>query len=118
MNSIVKIREIPSENNNVEVMVIVEDKKVDYKCKMCPAFFHTKLHLVSHIDSCHSPKGFEISCPFCSEYSHQKRKKVLKHMKRRHFPNFPFKCETCAEFGIAASFDSPLYLRLHREITH
>ena len=118
MNSTVEIREIPSENNNVEVMIIVEDLKDDYKCNKCPASFHTKLHLVSHVDSCHSPRGFEIQCPFCTKYSHQKRRKVIKHMKRCHFPDYAFKCETCTEFGIPVSFDTPLYLKLHKDVTH
>ena len=94
MNTRVKIQENPTENNNIEVMIIVDDKPNNNEgeegsplnCPKCPAFFHVKLHLVSHMASCHSPSGFEHRCPFCTEFSHQKRKKVLKHMKKHHKP--------------------------------
>ena len=92
MNTIVKIQENPSENNNIEVMIVVEDNSdkennnLPFKCKKCHVFFHAKVHLVSHVASCHSPSGFEYRCPFCTEFSHQRRKKVLKHMKKHHKP--------------------------------
>jgi len=117
MNTIVKIQENPSENNNIEVMIVVEDKQnnnLPLKCKKCQAFFHSKLHLVSHVASCHSPSGFEHRCPFCTEFSHQRRKKVLKHMKKHHKPEFPFKCDACL-----VTFECQLYLKLHKkQVSH
>ena len=56
-------------------------------------------------------KGF--TCPHCEVYTRKSRLKVIKHVKKKHFPKYEFKCFYCKE-----SYDDKKYLRLHIKCSH
>ena len=56
-------------------------------------------------------KGF--SCPHCKVYTRKSRFKVIKHVQKKHFPKYEFKCFYCKE-----SYDDKKYLRLHIKCSH
>merc|ERR1711862_144402 len=65
------------------------------------------------LSNCNITSGKRFNCPHCDLYSRNSRLKVIKHIKKKHFPNFEFKCFYCKE-----SCDEKMYLRLHIRYAH
>lgn len=90
----------------------LEDKFKGFRCEKCPARFYEKVHLVSHVSSCHQALEKRFQCPHCDRFSHESRFKVMKHIKKTHRPKYEFKCRFCKK----RRFDSQTYLRLHLSV--
>jgi len=117
MNSIFNLKS-SEENNNIEIAVeIVLEEEIQPRSKMSPNLsqFLTgeSSQSLGHLSNGKIRADKRFQCPHCDLYPSNRRSKIMKHIKKTHFPKYDFECLYCKK-----TFHSKIYLKLHIKFSH